>query len=309
MPAPDFNRTDADVTLFLLQNKVAYTAEVTDPWFRAPIRGTAYVGVPEVWMSNDTITGIGCTEQWQFCNDDKCAPLGGINSHQKEPPSSLELNSRQNEAYKILWQYAHYAVMDTIMQFIPNEVLLAQQLVYGSFLISGPLPKNQWHLEVQNFHNITMAQIQAGGDARIFHPEAEIMPGMKFIDYLRNETDPEALGVCKSQKMRNSKYVSFSMFGFMIIVVCSIIIIAVNLFMVEIFTWLQTKRGKSGTVIEWREDDVLRIQQHALQSRGIGPWKLGKLEIPVTEKFGTEIKREYLYPPKLDSSPEGSTPR
>lgn len=38
MPIPDFKRTDADVSLFLLNRALVYTEEVTDPWFNATAR-------------------------------------------------------------------------------------------------------------------------------------------------------------------------------------------------------------------------------------------------------------------------------
>jgi hypothetical protein len=91
MSIPDFNRTDADVTLVLLNNKVAYTGEVTDPWFRAPVRGKSGAGLNEAWFASNTLSGVACTEQWQFCNTDLCAPLSGINNHKKLRPKALDL--------------------------------------------------------------------------------------------------------------------------------------------------------------------------------------------------------------------------
>ena len=63
----ELNRTDADVTLLLLNKKVGYTGQVNDPWFTATVQWTSGVGILEVWFSNESYSGIGYTEQYQFC--------------------------------------------------------------------------------------------------------------------------------------------------------------------------------------------------------------------------------------------------
>jgi hypothetical protein len=95
-PIPEFNRTDADVTLFYLaHNSMVYLSPNTDPWFSAnqKLIGTdppTYNGIPKTSL-------MGCIDQYQICDpnrprDTGCSILGsmlevpgiylGLNFHQ-----------------------------------------------------------------------------------------------------------------------------------------------------------------------------------------------------------------------------------
>lgn len=280
----------------LLHNKVAYTGEVTDPWFRASVRGVSTVGLNEAWFAPGTLSGMGCTEQWQFCNGEICDSLAGMNAHKEDPPTSLGLNDQQRATYRVLWQYAQYSKMDSIFQFIRDEVLLAQQLVYGSFGISGALPNHHWQKEMENLHNITMASLQGSAGSHIWTEELEIRPGIGITNFIIPETTPENLNICRNQKMRNKRYASFNMFGFMMIVIASIIVTCLNLYMAEVVGWIQARRRLRVATIEWTQDDIFNIQRTALESRGIGPWKRDDgSSVPVTEGYGVRIPLDMLY--------------
>lgn len=98
LPVAALNRTDADVTIFTLNNRVAYTGEVFDPLYRAN-RQAVGNGLADAWVSNSTLTGLACTEQYQFCNPSlsdpsaRCTPMGSMVSnsitsmnHSRTPP-------------------------------------------------------------------------------------------------------------------------------------------------------------------------------------------------------------------------------
>lgn len=77
-PIPQLQRTDADVTLVFLQNNVNYTARVDDMWFSATNRTPGSIGEDGLWVADDPISVMGCTEQHQFCkSDDECSDLSG----------------------------------------------------------------------------------------------------------------------------------------------------------------------------------------------------------------------------------------
>jgi hypothetical protein len=76
-PIPELNRTDADVTVWVLHNRVSYTDTVLDPWFKSTTNFS--LGTANLWRADMTLAVLGCTEQYQFCNtDQKCTKLGPL---------------------------------------------------------------------------------------------------------------------------------------------------------------------------------------------------------------------------------------
>jgi hypothetical protein len=80
-PAAPLQRSDADVTLFMLaQNAVAYLAPSDDPWMPAHQEGLEN-GAP-VWVGDHDVNLMGCIDQYQICNpsvpgDAGCTDLSG----------------------------------------------------------------------------------------------------------------------------------------------------------------------------------------------------------------------------------------
>jgi hypothetical protein len=277
----------------LLHNKVAYTGEVTDSWFRASQVGQT-MGLQQVWFSSDILSGLACTEQWQFCNADRCTPLSGVNDYKNSTPD-LGFNPQQAATYKIMRQYALQSGMIRIATFIPDEVLLAPQLVYGSLGISSPLPDKHWQKEVENFHNITLAAVQGGASAHVWTDEVQIRQEIPFSNFLKLETEAEDLNLCRNQKILNSGYTSFNMFGFMMIIILSIIIILFNLFIANIVRWIYSLRGEQTPTLEWAEDHLLHLQRVSIECRGIADWVGGPDDVPVTVGFNAKIPRGSTY--------------
>jgi hypothetical protein len=116
IPAPQLNRTDADVSLFFLApNSIEYDSPVDDPWFSAH-RETNVTrnGVFYEWFFTDYfIHVLGCVDQYQFCNPttENCTPLSGLNAA-NETMQYLQFNNYQFQtAYLIgnaalCWNYS-----------------------------------------------------------------------------------------------------------------------------------------------------------------------------------------------------------
>lgn len=297
-PVPALNRTDADVTIFTLNNRVAYTGEVMDPLYRANLQ-TGGNRLAEAWMSNSTLTGIACTEQYQFCNPalpsdypNRCTPLSAMYDFNADtPPSALQLTARQSAVYRILRSMIYFMRMNMVVTFLKNEILIANKLVYGSFGISTILPDNQWHIEVANIHNITLAGLQANAITHASNPNMVIRPGLNFLDHIVPETDLDSQHLCRNQRVKVTRYSSFSMLGILIIIFVSAIIILTDMYL----PWLVSKSTKSkqhNVLSAWEEDDMLQLQRQALELRGVGPWKEQTDEkVPVTEGWDIRFKR------------------
>lgn len=190
--------------------------------------------------------------------------------------------------------------MNMVATFLKNEILLANKLIYGSFGISTMLPDTQWHLEVENFHNITMAGLQANMISHAAEPNFVIRPGLTLLDHINEETDPDSLELCRNQRVKVTRYSSFSMLGLLIIIVVSAIIIVTDIYL----PWLVARSSRSvrkktdpddmseRSLSAWDQDDVLQLQRQALELRGVGPWKKnGTGKVPVTEGWDVRFKR------------------
>lgn len=304
-PIAELNRTDADISLLVLNNRVAYTGRVDDPFFRAT-RQEEFNRLEDSWISNTTITGIACTEQYQFCNPaqkgdgkgDKCTALGSLYEFdQVTPPASLALNPRQTATYVLLSKMIYSLRFNSFLMFLKNEILVATRLVYGSFGISTPLPDDQWQTEVANIHNLTLAGLQLTAIGHAATPNIQIRPGLNLHDHMVDETDPDAQALCRNQRARNSTYSSFSMLGIIIILVCSLLIILVDYFLPLILLRVSPASPYRTVAAQaWDEDDILQLQRQALEGRGIGPWKTSSGQVPVTDQWDLKFKRDRLYP-------------
>jgi hypothetical protein len=165
VPIPELNRTDADVTVLLLNNRVAHTGEVTDERFKASAQIGRIARLPQAWVSVRTLSGVGCTEQLQFCNGDRCTQIGSLYYFSTLSPPELGFNPIQRATFELLFTIVRDSRLDVIIQFIKDKILLAKQLVYGTFGISSVVEPNHWQTEMENLHNISMASIQANAVA------------------------------------------------------------------------------------------------------------------------------------------------
>ncbi|KAJ9641577.1 hypothetical protein H2199_005547 [Coniosporium tulheliwenetii] len=292
-PIPELSRTDADVSILLLNNLVTYTGKVADPWFEATLQISRNV-LAEAWVSNSTLTGIGCTEQYQFCNFDRCTPLNGLYSfYPFTAPPDLGLNPMQQATHRVLGPNIGAIRMSNYLSFLKNEILLANTLTYGPIGISTPVPDTQWQTEMENIYNITMAGLQQNVVDHASAPNIQIRPGVELHSFINPETDPLDLHICASEKIRSSAYSSFNMFGLCFLVLTCALIIVVNLSLPNFVHWIQ-RRSHNGLVprLAWIEDDVLQLQRIALEGRGIGPWEKKWEGVPVTAELGKTWRRD-----------------
>jgi hypothetical protein len=294
-PISELNRSDADVTLLFLTNRVAYTGEVKDPWFKATSQGNTSWGFENVYFPDETVSGIGCTEQFQFCNGEKCSPMNGFFALDPENPPDIEFNKLQSATYQLMLTYAGFMQLNNMLQFLRNEVLLASQLVYGSGLISSPVEATHWHSEMENLHNVSLAGMQAHAVYHAAPGNVQIKPRMSLHDVIVPETSPEQLVLCNNQKFRSTAYASFNLLGVCLILILSFLIIMLNTVLPTVVGWIQGKGNKREWNIArlaWIEDDVLQLQRMAFEGRGIGPWKGRANNVPVMESYGLKFQRK-----------------
>lgn len=145
---------------------------MNDPWYSAhtliPGAKLTFVGWNDLELhgrfADQTISTLGCTKQYQICYPDSsgnpktCSRLGG-----KQELYYLLESLPQSSKLKNLTSWAIQAAltgkeMDAFIQTQRGYSLRARfVLVSGS---SGPLPDNQWQVDVEGWHASTLAAMQ-----------------------------------------------------------------------------------------------------------------------------------------------------
>ncbi|KAH8649738.1 hypothetical protein BGZ60DRAFT_534617 [Tricladium varicosporioides] len=186
--------------------------------------------------------------------------------------------------------YATFTTTKQIIRFIRNELLLASLLAYGSLRVSSPLPDAQWHIEMENLQNISMAGLQANALYHASPGAVPTNPDLNLLDFIVEDSSPSKRKLCSNQKFRSIGYSSFSILGISLIFLLSLTIILLNLGLPAFLGWIQEKVGRTKVGPKrWIEDDILQVQRMAFEGRNVGPWVGQRGGVPVTEEYGMKI--------------------
>lgn len=277
-PVPDFRRNDSDVTLTVLYNAAVYFGKVKDPWFKAENLSTS----TPVWLPSRYMSVLGCSQQYQFCNQKRCSPLTGLYEVGPEPSEDLGLNKNQIATRKLLWKAAWGTQLGFLFLLMGNEALIAEDYLWGTTMWSSPLPDNQWQIEVQNLHNVSLALLQQRVVEYASPPNIEIRPGLNSLEHVIRPNNTADLDLCSRVKIRTTNYSSFSVLGLSIIMFVGTIIITTNIFLAMVISWIQKRTGFGlYNRLEWIESGALQLQRMASEGRGIGPWRGYEDSVPV----------------------------
>lgn len=150
---------------------MVYVEPMDDPWYSAHLQFPGVVlrshnlkGNASVWFRDNPVSVLGCAEQFQFCNphlpaNSSCTSLVGLDKA-LNMTDSLWRSPAQNTSFSgISYAFGEYGIhLDDIVDSLGVSSLTARNSLYGG--VQGPLPNNQWQLEVQYWHSISMALLQ-----------------------------------------------------------------------------------------------------------------------------------------------------
>jgi len=298
-PIPDFNRTDADVSVhFLNANDIRYMGPSHDPWFSAnrvldfslntPIFGTIPMIKAESWVST-----MVCADQYILCNPSTsvCTPPGGLLSLNELVwiNNSLELNAAQRStAGRVIGALAESSTFGSVETLGP-AALWANNEVAG--VISPALPDNQWQTEVLGWFQTSLANVQwllveFASSAAGLNPSASAS-----VPSARRVIDPpnEAKGWAYQDQCTNQlvqavgEYQNFSLCGVLVIVCVSATIILLDWSL----EWLVDHLGERNSVPRLARQangrlHLLRMALGGLTDSAQG-WKVGKWSVPVRD--------------------------
>jgi hypothetical protein len=213
IPISPLLRDDADVTLvFLSGNGVIHSAPSADDWYRvspttvnvsATINGI--VDTTAIYLPLEPASPLGCVNQYQFCHRDiqHCGPLASLwdaylnaahlfntTDPYKHASSTSGDPFRYFMAGFLEFQSANLAEM--LGQLGPASLASKSSLTSS---LQGPIPSNQWQLDVIRWSDIMKSSLQAAYlGISYFNP-----PDPSLLEYRTNFTSPDLRKLCNNQ--------------------------------------------------------------------------------------------------------------
>jgi hypothetical protein len=296
LPRPELAIESGDLTLLMLSNQAQYLGPVEDAWFAATTtqdqRGLGLDPAPDssVYLPNKLISTMGCVEQYQYCNQDRCTSPDGYYTVDPSQDNGLHLNSKQRAVFRVLLNAAWAMKIKFLSQLMGAECLLAQQFVQDNSggLGSAPVYSDQWQREVENMHNISLAVLQQKVADFAGQPYMETQPGVSDETFVKPPQTAEEIKLCQQIKVRSSTHTSFSLFGMLLILLIGAIIILTNIWLPSIVFGLRDgdRVREEYKIRDWWDSGMLQIQRAAYENRGVGPWEGTERDVPVTTSHG-----------------------
>ncbi|KAL8924268.1 MAG: hypothetical protein Q9172_002741 [Xanthocarpia lactea] len=284
-PIPELNRTDSDISLFILApNSIRYEAPVKDPFFSANLPFDLGEG-ETLYVADHYLDVMACTEQHQYCNPvtSECTPLTAFHRLGHYLPG-LRLNFPQRYTYQRL---KLISLQNAIYQSVLSrgaQALHASETLVGT--LNKGLPDNQWHIEVSEWFSVSMAKLQQLVVQYATGPDE--MPDGAILLPPSNQWEQN---MCENQIIRSQEgTLSFSILGVAIILVVGSILIFTSLVIDTVVGFLRRRlRRKSYKSLQWTLDEKLQLQRMAFEGAGHGHWKGGADVVPVTTKWGEQL--------------------
>ncbi|KAK7717432.1 hypothetical protein SLS64_002924 [Diaporthe eres] len=318
-----FNPDGDTILIFLSSNGIQFFDMTSDPWYRATIPGDTVHGQQldeglVVYQPEEAASPMGCVKQFQFCNPSQssnncgplaswadaqnyAAPLFGITTEDFDnaidPPTSNVLGSRFVWLGRVLaWGQASIA---GIISNLGPEALTS--IKYLSTGVMGPLPVDQWQLDVRYWWATFLASLQAAVVNTAHGPTDPALDPYKVLP-----SNSHARDICNNQKIRSTKHVSFSLFGLYFTLVTGVLIIIISYVLEPIFECLYRRRKyREYTFLEWTTSETLQLQRIGFQGVGSGTWTGYTDNIPRTKQDEALTGLALEYPLETDGSDGG----
>ncbi|KAM7218392.1 hypothetical protein V8F06_006156 [Rhypophila decipiens] len=282
----------ADLTLlFLSSNNIPYSRPNNDEWFRAtkPYMSLTWAGQNSSmigYRQDEPASPLGCLEQRQFCSprdrdpngQPRCTPLAAM----YDIPALTEpvLQDLNGELNRFKWFFnvmispedtIHHAISTLHATALKSRFSITRQ-------VQGPLPDNQWQIEVEHMFSTLLASTQQSFVHAAAVPNT---PGLD--DFVVGPMSAESEELCRNQKVQSTAYASFSLFGLLFIIVLGLLIVLISYLLEPITSWLH-KRGKYDdyAYYEWMANSSFHLQRLAHQGVGAGQWSGATDDIPIT---------------------------
>jgi hypothetical protein len=268
---------------------------VNDPFFKAT---TPYsIGTLQFYKADSTVGALACTEEYSFCNNINCTTFDALIPITRDIVKEvLGYNTVQLATFDLVWRWAWAMRIYFLIFILQEQVMLASSQDFGIYRTSVELPPNQWQLELENLFNVSLAMLQLIGVEYVSPPEIQITSNTTYEMYITAPNTTEGKNLCNSQKILSNGQYSFSVFGLLFILLGGLIIIILSNAGPPLIGHWQAKSSNERAQYrqrEWAANDVLHLQSIALDSRGIGSWKMDA-DVPVLMKGIVRFRLPWL---------------
>ncbi|KAK7726503.1 hypothetical protein SLS63_007664 [Diaporthe eres] len=307
IPIPELYTNDGDLHLIFLQgNGVYFYENTTDPWYRATqFGGLRSMGgssdgpnsTQSVYQPEEAASPLACVERYQFCNASKdCGPLAGKQTALPQAASLFNItafdvynNIVPNDPVgsRFYWFYLALFTMptdlDVMLKNLGPKALLSQQSLLDGLI--GPLPDDQWQLDVTYWWATRLASIQAAFVNTAYDTGNAALEAFRIRPYNSYMRD-----MCDNQKIKSTDYTSFSLFGLYFTYITGLVLIVASFSVEPVIACLyrrdQARKLKGGEYkyLEWASNGTLQLQRLAYQGIKSGRWSGYTDDIPMTEK-------------------------
>ncbi|KAK8135053.1 hypothetical protein PG984_007065 [Apiospora sp. TS-2023a] len=249
----------------------------------------------EVYIPTDAASPLGCKQQYQWCNPEYtipggCGPLAGwmdatagaypfFNMTVDDFDSDIPDTERGN---RLVWaarinSVSKSGIFNMLLTFGAKALESQKQLASG---VQLGMAENQWHLDVTNLWNMTLALHQAAFvDTALGYSHEDV----KLQSFVSKPANDQERHLCRSQKIRRSGYASFSLFGLLFTYILGSLIILMSFAVDPIMRCLHKRRKyRQYQYLEWRTNGSLQLHRLAQDELGYGNWSGCTNMVPVT---------------------------
>ncbi|KAI8626174.1 hypothetical protein F5Y19DRAFT_466563 [Xylariaceae sp. FL1651] len=288
-PDPYLFGNDSDIVLaFLSANEITFVEPTLDAWFKATKPAGTYTytfnqNQAQVYRQNEAASPLACTQQYQICSpnlpkDIGCSILGSSNDVAE---SAQALYKDHDDLERLNWFtyiYLQGATLITVLGDMGSNSLRAKKtLNYGS---QAHLATNQWQIEVQYWHDITMASLQ----------KWFLTTAVGSTDTIGEWISPPSTKVertmCHSQKIQTTAYTSFSLFGLLVVLLLGGLIVLLSVTIEKLMACIQRVFKLSPYAhLEWAVNSAFQLQRLAHEELGPHQWTGGARWIPRVDGY------------------------
>lgn len=260
VPVPELRQDTSDLVLLFLSYAGRYLEPIEDPWFSATRFHSVdneYPLVRSQYSRDSPIGTVGCTEQHKFCTGNgSCTPFLGFDQVQRVDSFNLGLTPHANATFDRILRAVTASSLRQIVHYLAltgTPMLAMNASATQSHTPSLKLPNNQWHLELNYWHSIAMAQLQR---IVVEWSTGQIAPEPQFL--LAPQTEPDSW-FCRNLMIPSDAYQSFSVLAIILIVAFGSVLILISLTMENGLGWFQVRSRKGLARREyWSRDDMLK---------------------------------------------------
>ncbi|KAI8626452.1 hypothetical protein F5Y19DRAFT_488263 [Xylariaceae sp. FL1651] len=292
LPIDELRHSDADLFLFFLStNSIGFSVAPTDNWYypdkephgvlaganSMPINTSDPSFVPLAY-SFEAASPLACTSQQQICTSEgmSCTPLG---SAADTMYASKELFQDKDMLQAVYWVNAALGQGASIFQVVEalkSYALTSRPSLYDG--VQGEIASNQWQLDVQYWHSVSLAAAQAA----VVNAAAGMFPDNESS--IKRPSTVTEQRLCHSQKINNPAYVSFTVFGLGFVLAFGLLTIATSLSIEFLFGCIQRRRKFSPFArLEWLSNGALQLQRLAHEPLISGKWSRCTETVPYVE--------------------------